>query len=89
MFCDGDPRLREFPLWFVGCNGEERQAARSYIDAAVASGRDRPVFGSASAGWLRRNAGLVVGLLLPVGGGLPGLAKLVAWLLLLWQQIGQ
>jgi hypothetical protein len=89
VFCADVPRLREFPLWFVGGRGEERQPVHAYLDAAVASGRVHPVLGGAFAGWLRRNAPVIVALLMPAGAGLPGLLKLVAWLLLLCQAIGQ
>ena len=61
VFCENEPRLPEFPLWFVASSGDELQASRDYIDAAVRSGREHPFQSGALAQWSKRNAALVMG----------------------------
>ena len=50
-FCYDDPRMTEFPLWWVSYTGQEIQASRKYLDYAIQSGQDHPVF----AGWFGRS----------------------------------
>jgi hypothetical protein len=76
VFCDSEPRLPEFPLWFVSFSGEELQPPQNYLQAAIKSGRELPVLV-----WIRKHVNFIIMLL--VYGILAAVAvkKLTIWLL--------